>query len=95
MLKYSFRCLLVSTQKTPAMGSSEDSTMREYEDSRFPSVGEDVIAFISGAPREGRVAARYTDGPFVLFKVLDFKGEIHSDLLPHAVCRKKRSAMAS
>ena len=69
--------------------------MKQYEESRFPGVGEDVIAFISGAPREGRVAARYNEGPFVLFKVLDMKGEIHSDLMPHAVCRKKESGLAA
>lgn len=69
--------------------------MEHYEDhDRFPSVGEDVIATIGGQPRECRVQSCYNDGPFVLFSVLDAQGEIHCDLLPHAVCRKKDGALA-
>ena len=64
--------------------------MEIAQDDRFPSVGEDVIATIGGQPREGRVSECYSEGPFVLFAVQDARGEVHADLLPHVV-RKKRA----
>ncbi len=63
-------------------------------DDHYPSVGEGVIAMIAGRRQDCRVHARYHDGPFVLFAVTDANGNIHFDLLPHAVSKPTCDAIS-